>query len=349
MTNTTSIWIDLASFLGHALENTRAVATWSSLPWILGWVTLTVMGPVVAVKVVYRTLQTLMSWAFSSDSGLRGKIVLVTGASSGVGEAVAHALYRRGARLILASRNTQKLNDLKEILLKTYKVEEVHVPTVVKLDLEDINSIPGVVTGLLTSHGHIDILINNAGMSYRGAVIDTDVSVDIRLMVVNYFGHVALTKALLPSMVKRKSGHIVGVSSLQGKLALPFRSCYSASKHAMQGFYDSLRAEVADSKILVSVVSPGYISTNLSLNAITKDGSTYGISDKANAEGMKPETVAESIVNCLLSGQEDMVLAPAVHQLGVILHTLTPTLISRYMKHRANQNRKEMIAVDKEK
>lgn len=321
--------------LGRAIKHTRNLAVWSSIPWFIGWATLTVMGPIVAVRLVYRVLQVVMYRAFSGEKALCGKVVLITGASSGLGEAIAHALYKRGARLILASRNTDKLNELKEILLKTYKPPELHVPTIVKLDLENINSIPGMVDNLLKTHGHIDVLINNAGISFRGAAIDTDISVDIKLMVVNYFGQVALTKAILPSMVERKSGHLVAVSSVQGKLAIPYRSCYTASKHALQGFFDSLRAEVADSGVLVTVVSPGYISTNLSLNAVTGDGSLYGTMDATTASGMSPEKVAEHIVGSLINGYEELVLAPLSHRLAIILHTLAPSLISRIMKSRA--------------
>ncbi|XP_042231858.1 dehydrogenase/reductase SDR family protein 7-like isoform X2 [Homarus americanus] len=300
-----------------------------------GWATLTVMGPVVAARLMYRVVQSMVSRMVFGDSALLGKVILVTGASSGLGEALAHALYKRGARLILASRNTDKLNELKEILLKTYKTPELHVPTVVKLDLEDLNSIPVVADRILKTHGHIDVLINNAGISFRGAALNTDISVDIKLMVVNYFGQVALTKAILPSMVEKQSGHIVAVGSVQGKLALPYRACYSASKHALQAFFDSLRAEVANSKVRVSVVSPGYISTNLSINAVTGDGSKYGAMDAATASGMTPEKVAEQIVGCLLSGSEELVVASLPHQLAIILRTLSPALISRIMKSRA--------------
>ncbi|KAG0718551.1 Dehydrogenase/reductase SDR family protein 7-like [Chionoecetes opilio] len=216
---------------------------------------------------------------------------------------------------------------------------ELHVPTIIKLDLEDLNSIPAVVEEIVASHGSIDILINNAGMSYRGVAAETDISVDIRLMVVNYFGHVALTKAILPLMIKRKTGHIVAVSSVQGKLAIPYRSCYTASKHALQGFFDSLRAEIAESKVKVTVISPGYIATNLSVNAVTGNGSVYGEMDETTSGGMSPEHVADSIVGCLINGNEELLLAPMLHRLAIILRTLFPSLITRIMKRRAASQR----------
>lgn len=328
-------WAWLMTYFVSTEKQSRAFALWSSIPWFIGWATLTVMGPVVAVKMAYRLLYGILARAFFSDKALCGKVVLVTGASSGLGEALAHALYKRGARLILASRNTEKLNELKETLLATYKPPELHVPTVVKLDLEDLNSIPTITEDLLKSHGQIDILINNAGMSYRGAAVDTEVSVDIKLMVVNYFGQVALTKAILPSMLARKAGHILAISSVQGKLAIPYRSCYTASKHAVQGFFDSLRAEVADKNVRVSVISPGYISTNLSVNAVTGDGSSYGAMDSTTANGMSPEYVAEQIVGCIISGYEELLLAPFSHRLAIMLRTFTPSIIANIMKRRA--------------
>lgn len=332
-------WPSLVTHVYRVIKNACSVASWNSLPWILGWATLTIMGPLFAAKVAYRTLQVMITRALSTKKALCGKVVLITGASSGLGEALAHALYKCGVRLILASRNTEKLENIKETLLKTYKPPELHVPTVIKLDLEDLNSIPAVVEEIVASHGHIDILINNAGISYRGIAAETDISVDIKLMVVNYFGQVALTKAILPLMIKRKMGHIVAVSSVQGKLAIPYRSCYTASKHALQGFFDSLRAEVAESKVKVTVISPGYIATNLSLNSVTGNGSVYGEMDETTKGGMSPEYVADSIVGCLVNGCEELLLAPVLHHLAVILRTLSPSLITRIMRRRAATQR----------
>lgn len=129
---------------------------------------------------------------------------------------------------------------------------------------------------ILSIANHIDILVNNAGISCRGNVLTTDLEVYQQLMLTNFFGQVALTKAILPSMVDKRSGHIVVVSSVQGVMAIPSRSAYAASKHATQAFFDSLRAEVADYNVNVTVVSPGYIKTELSLNALTGSGGKYG-------------------------------------------------------------------------
>ncbi|XP_064113288.1 dehydrogenase/reductase SDR family protein 7-like isoform X1 [Macrobrachium nipponense] len=328
-------WPGFLACLGSAFEQSWAMALWSSLPWLIGWATLTMMGPVLAARVLYRAYNVVVDKVFYNDKALCGKVIMITGASSGLGEAMAHALYKRGARLILASRSVDKLTKLKDTLLKSYVPPELHMPSVVQLDLEDLNNIAVVAKELIRVHGHIDVLINNAGISYRGAVVDTDISVDIKLMVINYFAQVALTKALLPTMLERGSGHIIAVGSVQSKLAIPYRSCYTASKHAMQGFFDSLRAEVADRNVKVSVINPGYISTNLSLNAVTGDGSTYGNMDATTASGMKPEEVAEQIVSCIISGYEELVLAPLSHRVAINLRTISPSLLSRVMKRRA--------------
>lgn len=151
-----------------------------------------------------------------------------------------------------------------------------HPPVVVQLDISDLKSLPEKIAYIEGTFGHIDVLINNAGISVRADVVSMAVDLDVQVMLVNYFGAVALTKAVLPKMIERKQGRIVCVSSIQGKFSLPHRSAYSASKHALQAFCDSLRAEVAEHNIQVLCVSPGYINTALSLNALTASGRAYG-------------------------------------------------------------------------
>lgn len=148
-------------------------------------------------------------------------------------------------------------------------------PTTLYLDLADLKSISKFAEEALSVHNGIDILVNNGGISVRGSAISTALDVDIKIMTVNYFGSIALTKSLLPSMVQRQRGHIVFVSSVQGKYALPNRSAYSASKHAMQAFADSLRAEISSKGLKVTCICPGYVQTQLSMNALTATGQKY--------------------------------------------------------------------------
>ncbi|KAB7494053.1 Dehydrogenase/reductase SDR family protein 7-like [Armadillidium nasatum] len=325
------------------INNGKSTSVVLSLPWLLGWASLTVMGPLVMAKVIYKTVQVIMSHLLDKERELYGKIVLLTGASSGLGKELAHSLYRRGCRLILASRNTDALEELKRNLIYQYNPPELHIPTVVRLDLEDLNSIPSFVESILKSHGHIDMLINNAGISYRGEIVTTEVSVDVKLMVVNYLAQVALTKAIVKSMIKRKSGHIVGVSSIQGKLAMPFRSCYSASKHALQSFFDCLRAEVDHHNIYVTVVSPGYIKTNLSMNAITGNGDVHGVMDKTTASGMLPKVVAEKIVKAIVNKDTEVLICPFLHKLIVCIRLCAPSLYFYIMKIRSWNTRKKEL------
>lgn len=149
-------------------------------------------------------------------------------------------------------------------------------PSVLPLDLAELNAIPAVASKAINIYNGIDILINNGGISVRAEALTTTLDVDLKVMTVNYFGSVALTKAILPSMVTRRKGHICFISSVQGKFALPYRSAYSASKHALQAFSDSLRAEVAAKGLKVTCISPGYIKTQLSVNALTATGEQHG-------------------------------------------------------------------------
>ncbi|XP_068834560.1 dehydrogenase/reductase SDR family member 7B isoform X6 [Capricornis sumatraensis] len=204
----------------------------------------------------------------------------------------------------------------------------------------DPGAIAGAASEILQCFGHVDVLINNAGISYRGAIVDTSPDVDKRVMETNYFGPVALTKALLPAMIRRRQGHVVAISSIQGKISLPFRSAYAASKHATQAFFDCLRAEVEQHDIEVTVISPGYIHTNLSLNAVTADGSKYGVMDETTAQGRSPVQVAQDILAALGKKKKDVVLADLMPSLAVYLRTLAPGLFFRLMASRARKERK---------
>ncbi|XP_049779111.1 dehydrogenase/reductase SDR family protein 7-like isoform X2 [Schistocerca cancellata] len=268
---------------------------------------------------------------------LKEKVVLITGASSGLGEALAHAFYRAGCRVVLAARREDELGRVKNMLLTTHSTDVTHPLVVLPLDLSDLNALQGKVAKVLEIFGHIDILINNGGISYRGNILTTSIDVDIKLMLINYFGQVALTK-VLPSMIDRQSGHIVSVSSVQGKIAIPYRSAYTASKHALQAFSDTLRAEVAAHNINVTVVSPGYIHTKLSVNALTGNGDTYGVMDSATENGSPAEKVAEEILYAVATEKKELTTCSFVAHIAVLLRTLYPELFFWLMKKRAHQH-----------
>lgn len=212
-----------------------------------------------------------------------------------------------------------------------------HPPVIVPLDLSDLNSIPEKVDQILKVHKYIDILINNGGISVRAEVMATSTEVDAKVMLVNYLGSVAMTKAVLPGMVERKTGHIVCVSSVQGKFAIPHRSAYTASKHALQAFCDSLRSEVDQHNVKVTVISPGYINTALSMNAVTGNGQAYGRMDAATATGANPDQVAKQILSEVLKESKDVILAPLAPRLAYYLRFLCPSAYFWIMARRARK------------
>ncbi|XP_051905095.1 dehydrogenase/reductase SDR family member 7B isoform X2 [Hippocampus zosterae] len=227
---------------------------------------------------LYRLLGRLRAKAALQDA-----VVVITGASSGLGKECARVFYGAGARLVLCGRDAGRLQQVVEELITSTrdKRQQTHVPSTVIFDLSDTHLMDRVAEDILKCYGRVDVLINNAGISYRGHILDTQLSVQRDVMETNYFGPVALTQALLPSMVRQHTGHIVVISSVQGKIAIPYRSAYAASKHATQAYFDCLRAEVERYGLFVTVISPGYIRTNLSANAVTGDGSKYGADKSA--------------------------------------------------------------------
>ncbi|RUS77509.1 hypothetical protein EGW08_014721 [Elysia chlorotica] len=267
---------------------------------------------------------------------LQDKVVFITGASSGLGEALAEAFHQCGCKVVIAGRNAEKLEELRD-RLNSRKQDHQHSPAICILDLEDHDLGEKVHQAVAKVWGKVDILINNAGMSYRGAVADTKSEVDKKLMVVNHLGHIEITKAILPYMMKQNSGHIVCVSSVQGKLPIPHRSAYAASKHALQAYFDSLRAEVDHQGIQVCVVSPYYIRTNLSVNALSADGSSYGKLDQTTINGYDPHFVAQKIISCVQQGQEELILAPFHVKLAICLRVLAPWLYFKIMARRARK------------
>ncbi|MFN4080287.1 MAG: SDR family oxidoreductase [Saprospiraceae bacterium] len=254
----------------------------------------------------------------------KNKKIWITGASSGIGEALAHALAAEGALLVLSARNERALNSVAAECMSR-GAAAAHVQP---LDLSDTSAIGPIVQRIQRELGHIDILINNGGVSQRSRALDTAMEVDERLMRVNYLGTIALTKAVLPGMLKHQLGHIVTITSLTGKFGSPLRSSYAASKHALHGFFDSLRAELADTPILVTLVCPGFVRTNISINALTGDGAPQGAMDEATSKGMRPEVLARKILNAIRKRREELWVGGR-EVVGVYIKRFFPRLFSR--------------------
>jgi short-subunit dehydrogenase len=218
------------------------------------------------------------------------KIVWITGASSGIGEALAYAFSAAGAKVLLSSRRTEELERVRSACAHP------EAARVLPMDLLDPASFAERTAEAIGAFGHVDIMVHNGGISQRGLVVETQMEVHRRLMEVDYFSYVALTKTLLPHFIERKSGQFVVVSSVMGKIGTPMRSAYAAAKHALHGFFDCLRAEVSTSGITVTVLTPGYIRTNITLHALTKDGSALGKKSENIEKGLPVDEAAKQIL-----------------------------------------------------
>lgn len=227
------------------------------------------------------------------------KVVWITGASSGIGEAVAYAFSKAGAKLVISARREEELNRVKNACEQPDKV------MVLTMDLADHDSMAGKTTEVLQAIGQVDIMFHNAGISQRSLIMDTDFSVDRKMIEVNYLGTIALTKALLPSMLEKGHGHFAVVTSLTGYIGSPLRSGYAAAKHALHGYFDSLRAELEDKGIKVTLICPGYVATNVSVNALTGNGSKQNSMDEATANGLDTTTAANRMLKAIKNGQHE--------------------------------------------
>lgn len=292
----------------------------------------------VGVLLLYRILLRLRQGASVQDA-----VVVITGASSGLGKECARVFHAAGARLVLCGRDAGRLQQVVQELTASPadSQKKTYTPNTVIFDLADTDTVDRAAEEILRCYGQVDVLINNAGISYRGNILETHVSVHRDVMETNYFGPIALTQALLPFMVRQHSGHIVVISSVQGKISIPYRSAYAASKHATQAYFDCLRAEIERYQIPVTVISPGYIRTNLSLNAVTGDGSKYGVLDETTAGGRDPTEVAQAVLKAVRHRSKDVVLAGAMPTLAIYLRTMWPALFFKLMSSRARKQQKD--------
>lgn len=254
------------------------------------------------------------------------KVVWITGASSGIGEATAYQFAKEGAKLILSARREDEL-----LRVKQNTGLPSHQVFILPIDIENIEKISEKAKQAIEHFGKIDVLFNNAGISQRGSVLDTDISVYQKIFNLNFFGVIALTKAVLPFMKQQKSGQIAVTSSVSGKLATPMRSGYCASKHALHGFFDALRSEIYQDNISVTLICPGYIHTNISYNAVAADGSKFGKMDENQANGMSPEECASRIVEAIYKKRDEVYMG-GKEVLGVYLKRFFPRILSKLLR-----------------
>jgi len=229
-------------------------------------------------------------------------IIWITGASSGIGHELAKAYAEKGALLVLSARSISKLEEVRQSL----KNPEKHL--VLPLDLMDASNFAEKVAQVVSHYDKIDILINNGGVSQRGEAHATSIDLDRQIMEVNYFGAVALTKAVLPVMQKQQSGHIVAISSIAGKFGFYWRSTYAAAKHALQGFFESLYLEEAKNNIHVTLVFPGKINTPISMSAINEKGEAHDEMDHNQETGMSAELCAQKIIRAIDKKKQEVLI-----------------------------------------
>ncbi|MFY7671214.1 SDR family oxidoreductase [Tenacibaculum sp. MEBiC06402] len=257
---------------------------------------------------------------------IKNKIIWITGASSGIGKSLAIQLSQQNTKLILSSRNESALNEVKKLCKHPESVK------ILSLDLENYSNFDTKVEEAISYFGKVDILVNNGGVSQRSLVKNTDISVDKKLMDINYLGTVALTKAILPHFIKNHSGHFVVTTSIVGKIGTPLRSSYVATKHALHGFFDSLRAEIHQDNIKVTLVCPGFVTTNVSKNALTGDGSPQNTMDTATANGIHPDRFAKLMIKAITNQKEEVYIAGAKEKLGVYAKRFYPKLLSKMIR-----------------
>jgi short-subunit dehydrogenase len=231
----------------------------------------------------------------------KDEVIWITGASSGIGEALALEFAKREARLILSARREDELKRVGKLT----NLPELDL-MILPFDLNNTENASSLVAQIINKFGRIDILINNGGYSQRGEAMDTSVQIDRQLMEVNYFSYVNITKAVLPYMKRQKSGHVVVISSIAGKFGFYLRSSYSAAKHALHGFFDSLRLETEPLGIKTLIVCPGKIKTNISYKAVTANGTAHNKMDESHSDAMSPEECATQIISGIVKSKEEI-------------------------------------------
>ncbi|MGM0524721.1 MAG: SDR family oxidoreductase [Pseudomonadota bacterium] len=255
-------------------------------------------------------------------TAIKDKTIWLTGASSGIGLALAQQLADRGAQLILTSRRPAQLEELRQSLANP----ESH--QVLALDLSNPEQAKADAENALAEQT-IDVLINNAGISQRSKALETDLAVYRKLMEIDYFGVVALNQVALPQMVKRQQGHIVTVASVAGKVGSKLRSGYSGAKFAVLGYMDCLRAEMAEHNVQVTSILPGFVNTQIAINALQADGNQQGHNDPEIESGISASDCAKGIINAIEGNKAEAIIGKGLSALAPTLKRFFPALVRR--------------------
>jgi len=253
---------------------------------------------------------------------MKNKIILITGGTSGIGLALAKEFGKNGSRISITGRDLQKLDQAKAEL-SSLGIESIGI----QADASSETDQRKAVAQTLNHYGSLDVLINNAGISMRALFKDVDLDVIRKVMETNFFGTVSATKAALPYILKSK-GSIVGISSIAGYKGLPGRTGYSASKFAMMGFLESLEIELLKKGVHVLLACPGFTSSKIRENSLTKDGSAQGISPRDEAKMMSPEEVASIIYQAVVQRKRSVIMT-GQGKVTVWLNKFFPSLVNR--------------------
>lgn len=255
----------------------------------------------------------------------KNKVAWVTGASSGIGESLAYSLNKKGAKLILSARRTEELERVKN----NCEGDPDHV-FILPLDLTEVASLNEKAEEAYAAFGQIDLLFNNGGISQQALALEAEIRSVRYLMEINFFGTIALTKAVVPGMIERGHGHVIVTSSVMGKIGTKYRSAYAASKHALHGWFDCLRQEVQHEGIDVSLVCPGYVKTKIRKNALQADGTKYNEMGDAHKNAMDPDEFAEKLLPKLSAGKQEIYIG-GKEIWAVYLKRMFPKLLNKIL------------------
>ncbi len=252
------------------------------------------------------------------------RVVWITGASSGIGEATAYRFAQEGARIIITALE----DDLSKQVAEKCKQLGAPDAKVLPFDLSQTDQLDALAEAAWNTFGRIDVFYNNAGISQRGTTVETEMHVIRKVMDIDYYAPVILTKNVLPRMIAQGGGQLAVTTSINGRFGFPMRCAYSSAKHALYGFFETVAAECYSQNIRVTLVCPGRVQTHISEHALEKDGSRHGKMDAGQAHGCTPQQAANKIVRAIARGKRE-VLVGRYELLMVYIKRFFPGLCAR--------------------
>ncbi|KAM4535548.1 dehydrogenase/reductase SDR family member 7C-B-like isoform 2-T2 [Fundulus diaphanus] len=275
-----------------------------------------------------------------SKTSVRNKVVVITDSLSGLGKECAGVFHKGGARLILCGKSWEKLEELADELANASDPSATFPPKIVLLDFGDMDSMAEAIAEILECYGCLDIVIFNSSMKVKAPAQSLSLEMDKLLMDNNYFGPITLAKGVLPSMISRRSGHLLLVNSIQGKIAVPFRTAYAASKHAVQAFFDCLRAEVEEFGISVSTINHTFISCSASetTEAATSRSLLWSLLYTRKPRGVSPDEATTEIVRTLNNKRKEVLIAPSLPKMAIYARSFFPNMFFAVMAAGVNNS-----------